>query len=104
MKRGEVWWGQLPEPLGSRPVVLVSRQRAIEIRDHVTVAPITGTIFGLPVEVPLGPEDGLKKTCVANCDSLATIPKQFLRRRLTQLSDDECRALDRAIKFALGLD
>jgi mRNA interferase MazF len=31
MKRGEVWWATLPEPVGRRPVVLLSRNAAYPI-------------------------------------------------------------------------
>lgn len=32
MKRGEVWWAQLPSPVGRRPVVLLSRDTAYRVR------------------------------------------------------------------------
>jgi len=47
MKRGEVWWAELPEPIGHRPVLLLSRNRAYEVRNAVTVAEITQTIRAL---------------------------------------------------------
>jgi mRNA-degrading endonuclease toxin of MazEF toxin-antitoxin module len=90
--------------MGSRPVVLVSRQHAIDVRASVTVAKVTGRVRGLPVEVKLTPEDGLKKLCVVNCDSLYSISKQRLERRMAALSDEKCLQVNRAIKFALGLD
>ena len=72
MKRGEVWWAELPVPLNRRPVVLLSRDEAYTIRNAVTVAEITSTIRGIPVEVKLGPKDGLPKKCVANLDTIIT--------------------------------
>ena len=44
MKRGEVWWANLPQPLGRRPVVLLSRDEAYSIRNAVTVAEVTRRI------------------------------------------------------------
>lgn len=38
MKRGEVWWAQQPEPVGKRPVVLLSRDEPYKVRNAVTVA------------------------------------------------------------------
>ena len=38
MKRGEVWWANLPKPVGRRPVVLLSRNAAYAVRASVTVA------------------------------------------------------------------
>lgn len=104
MHRGEIWWAELPAPQGTRPVILMSRERAIQIRTVVTICPITSTSRGIPTEVPLGPEDGLPKTCVANVDSLDTIPKAFLRRRLCVLKGSKMREVAAAIRFALGLD
>jgi mRNA interferase MazF len=57
MQRGEVWWAKLPSPIGRRPVVLLSRDEAYAVRNAVTVAEVTSTVRGIPVEVELGPED-----------------------------------------------
>ena len=53
MERGEVWWADLPKPVGRRPVVILSRNRAIQVRDYVAVAEVTTTIRHIPVEVKL---------------------------------------------------
>lgn len=103
MKRGEVWWADIPPPVGRRPVVLVSRDEAYRIRALVTVAPVTTRIRGIKVEVNLGPQEGLPRKCVANCDSLATIPKAWLESRITRLTATKVREIDVAIRFALGL-
>jgi mRNA-degrading endonuclease toxin of MazEF toxin-antitoxin module len=85
-------------------VLLVTRSPAIAVRTAVTVAPVTRIIRDIASEVPLGRANGLRKRSVANCDSLQTIPKEALRRRpLGRLSTDELPALDRALRFALGI-
>jgi mRNA interferase MazF len=84
-------------------VLLVTRTAAIGVRTAVTVAPITRTIRDIPTEVPLGRSHGLRATSVANCDSLQTIPKTALRRRVGRLATDDLPALDRALRFALGI-
>ncbi len=86
MKRGEVWWANLPAPVGRRPVVLVSRDEAYRVRDLVMIAPVTTRMRNIPTEVELGPQDGMPRPCVINCDSLATIPKARLRSKITTLS------------------
>lgn len=103
MKRGEVWWANLPKPVGRRPVVLLSRNAAYPVRASVTVAPIARTVYDIPVEVRLGPEDGLPKDCVANLDNIFTITKTRLERNLATLSPEKMRSVDQAIKFALDL-
>ena len=104
MRRGEVWWAELPEPPGRRPVVLLSRRDAYAIRALITVAPVTTRVRGLPVEVLLRPEDGMPRLCVANLDSITTIPKDLLRTRAATLSPDRMRDIEAAIRFALGME
>ena len=103
MRRGEVWWAELPPPAGRRPVVLLSRDEAYSVRELVTVAPITTRIRRIPTEVSLGRGDGLPRRCAANLDTITTIPRRWLRERLAVLSPARRGALDRALCFALGL-
>ena len=103
MKRGEVWWANLPEPIGKRPVILLSRDEAYSVRNAATLAEVTTRIRGIPVEVLLGPDDGLPKKCVANLDTIVTIRKELLIERITLLQKDKIDQIDDAIKFALGL-
>ena len=78
MQRGDVWWANLPPPSGRRPVVLLSRDEAYAARALVTVAPVTTRIRNIPVEVILGPQDGLPRRCVVNLDTITTISKANL--------------------------
>lgn len=103
MKRGEVWWAQLPDPAGRRPVVLLSRDSAYRVRSAVTVAPVTRTIRNIPVEVLLDQKDGLPSRCVVNLDDVITISKPFLKERITALSAERMQQIDDAIRFALDL-
>ena len=103
MRKGEVWWANLPAPTGRRPVVLLSRDAAYLIRNAVTVAEITSTIRNIPVEVPLGQADGLPKKCVINLDTIITIPKAHLDTMLATLDQDKITQINKAIKFALDL-
>ena len=104
MRRGEVWWAEIEGPAGRRPVVLLSRNEAYTFRSLVIVAPVTTRVRGIDSEVHLGPEDGMPRTCVANLDSLNTVPKDSLRSRLATLSAAKLRQVDEAIHFALGLE
>ena len=85
-------------------MVLLSRNSAYEVRLSVTVAPVTSRIRGLPVEVPLGPADGLPQVCAVNLDNISTVNKNILQRRITILRRDKIQAVDFAIHFALGLE
>jgi len=103
VRRGEIWWADLPSPLGHRPAILISRDQAIAVRTSVTLVPLTGRIRGIPVEVPLGPQDGVPRACVANADVVTTVLKSNLIRRIGRLAPDKLRAVEDALRFALGL-
>jgi mRNA interferase MazF len=104
MKRGEVWWAQLPRPIGRRPVLLLSRDSMPAGRGEITVAYLTTTIRNLPVEVPLTPAaDGVLQDCVVNLDSINTIPKSALRTLISTLSPARMAEVKQAIVEALDL-
>ena len=103
MHRGEVWWAELPEPIGRHPVLLLSRDAAYSVRTSVTAAVITRTIRNIPVEVLLGQEDGMPVECVVNLDNILTIPKSRLTERITTLSAEKMTAVVKATVFALDL-
>jgi mRNA interferase MazF len=103
MRRGEVWWAELPPPAGRRPVVLLTRYSAYAYRTMATVAPVTTTARGIPAEVALGPSEGLPRPCVVNLDNLQTIDQRRLRARIVLLPPEKLDAIDEAVRFALGL-
>lgn len=103
MRRGEVWWADLPAPAGKRPVLLLSRNQAYAVRDLVTVAPVTTRIRRIPTEVSLGIGDGLPKSCVVNLDTITTIPKRVLAERVAVLHPEKMAAVENALRFALDL-
>ena len=96
--------GRAPRPAGRRSVILLSCDEAYEVRRLVTVAPVTTRARRIPVEAPLGPKDGMPRECVANLDTVTTIPKDALRERLSVLSRSKMTAVDAALRFALGLE
>jgi len=104
VRRGEIWWAELEPPAGRRPVVLLSRDEAYNVRSLIIVAPVTTRIRHIPSEVPLGINDGMPQDCVANLDTITTIPKDCLQSRLTVLSTKRLKEVGAAIHFALGLE
>ncbi|MBI2899672.1 MAG: type II toxin-antitoxin system PemK/MazF family toxin [Planctomycetes bacterium] len=103
MRRGDLFWVRFPQPAGTRPAVLVSRDEAYSVRTRVTVVPVTRTVRGIPTEVRLGPADGLPKAGAANADEIVTVPRDLLDRRISGLTRAKLAELDEAIRFALGL-
>lgn len=103
MRRGEIWWVELPSPIGRRPALLLSRDSAYKVRTSITVAMVTRTVRGIPVEVLIGPEEGMPVECAVNLDNILTIPKSRLRQRITALPPTKMTAVAKAIIFALDL-
>jgi len=104
LRRGEIWWAELEPPAGRRPVVLLSRNEAYGVRSLVIVAPVTTRIRHIPSEVPLGIDDGMPQECVANLDTITTIPKVCLQNRLTILNAKKMKEVEAAIYFGLGIE
>jgi mRNA interferase MazF len=85
-------------------VVVLTRERAIPVLTNLTVAAVTGTVRGLPTEVPLGPEHGLARDCVVNCDNLFTVPKRALGRLRGELDPVSLDRLRTALRIALDIE
>ena len=83
---------------------MVTRGPSIDYLSRVTVAPITSTMRGVPSEVTLGTEDGMKAPCAVNLHNLVTVRKEDLGRRLTGLGAHRMREVCRALAFALGCE
>lgn len=103
MNRGEVWWADLPPPVGRRPVLIITRSAAVAVRDQVVVAQVTRTAHGLPSEVALTQADGMPQDSFANCDVLLTVPKSRLVRRITLLKPSKMSDINNALKFAMEI-
>ncbi len=102
MNRGDVY--DAPTPGGRRPCVIVTRDRAIPYLANVCVVLVTSVVRELPTEVPLGPDEGLDRASVANCDNVFTLPKAVLARRRGALGAAAVGRLDNALRIALALD
>ena len=100
--RGEVWRYTFAAPDKRRPVLVISRQEAIDVLDTVMVAPITSSRRGLPSEVDLDSSDGLKTACTANLDHVHTVRKGDLRRFVTSLRPERMASVCRALAVASG--
>jgi mRNA interferase MazF len=104
LERGEVRLYRFPSPDKERPVLILTRGSSIAYLSGVTVAPITSTIRGVPSEVTLGVEDGMRQPCAANLYNVMTVAKDGFGRRLAQLSPGRMREVCAALAFALGCD
>ena len=102
--RGNVRLYEFASPDKKRPVVVLTRDSAIPYLSTITVAPITSTIRGVPSEVVLNEEDGMKSPCAVNLHNAVTISQDRLGRRVAQLSSSRMDEICAAIRFSLGCD
>jgi mRNA interferase MazF len=102
VKQYEIRWARLPEPIGRRPLLLLSRSEAFRYLSRVLVAEITTTVRGIPQEVPLGKEEGLQRASVANMDNVHTVPKAYLKGLIGTLGAGREREVKRALGYTLG--
>ncbi|PYQ04542.1 MAG: hypothetical protein DMF82_10375 [Acidobacteria bacterium] len=91
----------MPEPIGRRPVLLLSRRPAYEYLTRVIVVEIMSTIRSIPVEVGLGPAEGLRHRSVANFDNVHVVAKARLRTRIGVLKPGRIDEVKRALGFSL---
>jgi mRNA interferase MazF len=102
VNRGEVWMVQFKAPDKRRPVLVLTRQEVISMLATVMVAPITSTIRGLPSEVPVDTEEGLKGPSAVNLDHVQTVDQARLRRFVGSLSREQMARVCCALAIATG--
>ena len=95
-------WYTFPQPNKRRPVVILTRDSALEFLDEVTVAPITSTIRDIPSEVPLAKADGMARECAVNLDHIQTVSRGRIGPLITKLNTEKMFLLRSALLFALG--
>ena len=101
LRQYEVWWAEMPEPIGRRPVLLLSRNPAYGYLTSVIVVEITSTIRDIPVEVGLGPAEGLRRRSVANFDNIHVVARRRLVSRIGALRPRRIEEVKRALGYAL---
>jgi len=104
VERGDVRLVSFPAPDKKRPVLVLTREPAIRYLSRVSVAPITSTIRGVPSEVVIGTDDGMKQPCAVNLHNVLTVPLDALGRRLAHLGPTRMHDVCAALAFALGCD
>lgn len=112
MKRGEVWWADLPAPSGSepgfrRPVVILqsddfNRSRintvvAAAITSNTKLAKAPGNVLLTRRNVNLGRES------VVNVSQIVTLDKTFLSERVGKLPPAKLREVEEGVRLVLDL-
>ena len=102
--RGDIRLYQFAPPDKKRPAVVLTRNSAIAYLSTITVAPITSTIRGVPSEVVLSEEDGMKTPCAVNLHNAVTVSQHRLGKRVAQLNSLRMNEICAALRFSLGCD
>lgn len=102
VNRGEVWLYTFGSPDKGRPVLVLSRQRAISLLRTVLVAPITSAAHGAPSEVQVGTGEGLKHESVVNLDHVQTVDQAKLHQFVGTVGAKKMTAVCRALLIATG--
>ena len=100
--RGQIWLFSFPKPDKKRPVLVLTRPDMIGRLQTVTVAPVTSTIRGVPSEVVVGTESGLREPSAINLHHVATVPRAGLRTFVGSVPASTMQQVREALLFALG--
>lgn len=112
MKRGEVWWAELPEPTGSEPgyrrpvLVLQSDEFNRSQINTVVAAAITSNIrlAGAPGNVLLSKGDvGLYRESVINVSQIVTLDRSFFAEAVGSIPAAKMREVDEGLRLVLAL-
>jgi len=112
VQRGEIWWANLPEPIGSepgfhRPVLVIqsndfNRSRiatviALVVTSNIKLAQAPGNVL-LPSKAT-----GLSKDSVANVSQVITIDKSFLTENIGTIPAYLLEQVENGIRLVMGL-
>lgn len=101
MKRKEIWTTTVGGK--SRPVLVLTRDAVIDVRELVTVAEITSSIRGIGAEVLFDwSAAGLSRASVINCDGIHTVRQRDLTGLVGEVGDDDMYRVCAAVAYALG--
>ena len=112
MRRGEVWWAELPEPAASepgyrRPVLIVQSDDFNRSRIRTVISVVLTTNLRLaeaPGNVLVSKEDSrLPKDSVANVSQVITLDRTFLTEQVSQVSDRIVVTVENGLRKVLAL-
>jgi len=112
VKRGEIWWVSLEDPIGSgsgykRPIVIISSNDFNSSKINTIIAAIITSNLNLS-EAPGNFEltkknSGLSKKSVVNISQLITLDKSFLIEKTGKLTTKQIEILNDGLKLVLSV-
>ncbi len=112
IKRGDLWWAELPEPVGSgpgykRPLLIIQSNDFNKSKINTTIAAVVTSNLRLsaaPGNVLLSAKKSkLPKDSVINVSQIITIDKSFLTEKIHTLSTKTMSQVDKGVKLILKL-
>ena len=112
MKRGEIWWASLPDPVGSepgyrRPVLIVQSDEFNRsgIRTVICAAVTSNlNLAGAPGNVHLSTRaSGLAKPSVVNVSQLISLDKTRLTERIKGIDTQSMIQVDEGLRLIMTL-
>ncbi len=112
MRRGEIWWASLPDPVGSMPgyrrPVLIIQSDTFNASAIKTIAVLSITsnlrLANSPGNLPITPkQSGLTRDSVVNVSQILTVDKAALTERVGTLSSRQMERVDEGVRLVLGL-
>jgi mRNA interferase MazF len=112
MRRGEIWWADLPTPVASepgyrRPVLIIQSDEFNRSRIRTVIAAVLTTNLRL-AEAPgnilvTTDETGLSQDSVVNVSQIITVDKSFLTAQVSQVSDRVMLLVEDGLRLVLAL-
>ncbi|MDR0998692.1 MAG: type II toxin-antitoxin system PemK/MazF family toxin [Treponema sp.] len=107
MKRGDlyrVYRGSRNDPKEYRVFLVVSRQLLVNSRfSTVICAPVYSRRDGLPTQIEVGVDEGLKHESSIHCDELISIRKTLLTDYVGSVSSAKMEEVNAALRIALAV-
>jgi mRNA interferase MazF len=112
MRRGEIWWADLPQPIGSepgyrRPVLIIQDDTLTQtLINTVIVVILTSNlraVNGMGNLLLTARLTGLPKDSVANVAQIATLDKAFLMERVGMIPESLQEDVDNGLRSVLYL-
>lgn len=112
IKRGQIWWAELPEPIGSgsgyrRPLLIIQSNDFNKSKINTIIAAVITSNIRLsaaPGNILLSTKKSkLPKESVINVSQLITIDKSFLTEKINTLSSSIMANVDEGVRLVLQL-